>query len=234
MRGLLLVVAAAAAVVAWVIPAQASVGVGRNTHDAALKVGPGGVAEVSWRTATGNRRYALVLKSGKVRWGRRLTARDVSRPAAVDVPFPVTVRRTSDGRLWALQEWQRLRGGDRELHFSRWRGAPTKLTLRSKCCKRRSERILGTATFQGRPIHGFNATRKGVPLDEFGRNVYVDSLQSGAWKRIVGVLTRRPNGWYRVWIRPHWRGQQYRGTIRGPNFGWTLAPDARAVTSSSL
>ena len=234
MRGLLLVGATAAAVAAWVLPAQASVGVGRNTYGARLKVGRAGVAEVSWRTAAGTRRYALILKSGKVRWGKRLEADDVSRPATAPIPFPVTVRQTSDGRYWALQEWQRLRGGDRELHFSRWRGEPTRLTLRTRCCKWRSERIMGTATFQGRPVHGFNSTRRGVPLDRFGRNVYVDALQNGAWQRIVGVLVKRPNGAYRVWIRPGWKGRQYRGTIRGPNFGWTLAPDARAVTSSSL
>jgi len=45
------------------------------------------------------------------------------------------VKKTPDSRLWSLQEWPRLRNGDRELHFSRWRGGPTKLTLRAACGK---------------------------------------------------------------------------------------------------
>lgn len=234
MRALLLTALATACWTAAATPSIASVGVARNAGGARLEVGPGGVAQVTWRTTAGTVRTAVILKRGEVRWGRRIAGTDVSRPALdVSLPLAVSVRRTPDGRLWALQEWRRLRNGDRELHFSRWRGAPTRLTIRAVCCKWRSERIRGTASFHGRPVHGFSATRGGVPLDRFGRNVYVDALQGGSWTRIVGVLTKRPNGWYRVWIRPEWRGARYRGTIRGPNLGWTLAPNARAETSST-
>ncbi|MGI9657792.1 MAG: hypothetical protein ACR2OD_02705, partial [Gaiellaceae bacterium] len=163
----------------------------------------------------------------------RLPGKDVSRPAQIKLPFSAAVRRTPDGRLWALQAWRRLGSGPVELMFSRWRGAPTKLTLSAACCKWRSETIQGRASFHGKPVHGFSATRDGVPLDPFGRNVYLDTRRGGKWQRMMGILAQRPQGKFRLWIRPHWRGTIYRGTIRGPNRGWTLAPDAHAWAETS-
>ena len=56
----------------------------------------------------------------------------------------------------------------------------------------------------------------------------------GGWKRMMGILTHRYDGTYSLWIRRYWRGKRYRATISGPNWGWTIAPDARASTNSAL
>jgi hypothetical protein len=219
---------------AAVAASQASIKIAGDAKKPTLRVARSGVAEVGWTTQAGARRFALVLRDGSVRYGARLGARDVSRPThRVKLPFSVTVRETPDGRLWALQAWRRLRTGPFELMFSRWRGKPTRLTLSATCCKWRSETIQGRASFHGKPVHGFSATRDGVPLDPFGRNVYLDTYRSGKWQRMMGILARRPQGKFRLWIRPHWRGTIYRGTIRGPNRGWTLAPDAHAWAQSA-
>lgn len=213
---------------------HASVKIAGDAKNPTLRVARNGVAEVGWTTQSGVRRHALVYRNGTIRWGARLRSKDVSRPTRkVELPFSAAVRQTPDGRFWALQAWRRLRTGPVELMFSRWRGAPTRLTLSAACCKWGSETIRGRASFHGKPVHGFSATRDGVPLDPFGRNVYLDTHRSGVWKRMMGILAQRPHGKFRLWIRPHWKGTIYRGTIRGPNRGWTLAPDAHAWARSS-
>ena len=121
-----------------------------------------------------------------------------------------------------------------ELRFSRWRCAPTRLTLNATCCKWKGENIAGRASFHGKPVHGFSATPEGVPLDKFGRNVYLDTRRGGQWRRMLGILARRPHGRFNLWIRPPpWHGTQYRATISGPNRGWALGPDAHAWTRNS-
>ena len=215
--------------------AEASIKVAANARSPALRVNVLGFAEVSWSTKSGERRYAVVDPAGLVHYNQTLLGPDVSVPAAgLRLPVARTVRQTPDGARWALQSWRRLKRGPVELRFSRWRGEPTKLTLAARCCKWRSERISGYATFQGAPIFGYAYTATGVPLDKFGRNVYLDAFQRGRWKRMMGILTHRPTGFYRLWIRRHWRGSRYRGTIIGPNLAWVLAPDARATTRSVL
>lgn len=199
---------------------------------AALRVDAGGYAEITW-TSGGAPRSLLVAPSGSLTYGGRLPGRDVSTAATAAIPSVVVVRRTPDGALWALQSWQRLAGGPVELRFARWRGAPTRLTLRAVCCKWGGENIQGDASFQGRPIYGQSSTPGGVPLDPFGRNVYLDSYRGSGWERMMGILTNRPRGSFSLWIRPNWQGTRYRGAIIGPNWGWTLAPDAQAETPSA-
>jgi hypothetical protein len=123
--------------------------------------------------------------------------------------------------------------GPLELRFSRWQGEPTALELRTVCCKWGSVTVQGRASFHGRPIYGFRATRQGAPLDPYGRNVYLDTYRGGRWQRMMGILTHRPTGAFSLWIRSAWVGTGYRGTIPGPNWGWTLAPDAFAATRNA-
>jgi hypothetical protein len=213
--------------------ASASLKVASWARHPALKVGGNGAAEVDW-TSHGRRHSVVIYRSGALRYGAHVRGRDVSFPTtAVSIPMALAVRQTPNGNFWALQAWRRLRTGPLELRFSRWKGAPTLLTLGSVCCKWRSENVVGQATFHGKPIFGHHATSTGVPLDKYGRNVYLDTFRGGAWRRMMGILTHRNTGRFSLWIRPYWRGTAYRGTIIGPNWGWTLGPDAQAQTQSS-
>jgi hypothetical protein len=208
-------------------PAAGSIAVAYDTQRPALRVDARGNAEVSW-TAGGARRYLLVPPRGRVLPGARLSGRDVSRAAgAPRLPFQRVLRRTPDGRLWGLQTWRATAGGPVELHFSRWRGAPTRVTFTV------TETVLeGSADFQGRAVTGFSPTPEGKRLRHFA---FVDCLGCGGtrtWKRLTAVRTRA-NGSFRVFLRPAWRGSRYRVTVAGPNRGTTLAPVASAVASRS-
>ena len=50
---------------------------------------------------------------------------------------------------------------------------------------------------------------------------------------MMGILTNRPTGYFSLWIRTNWYGTRYRGAIIGPNWGWTLGPDAAAEALST-
>jgi hypothetical protein len=218
------------------LPAEASVKIAGGARNASFRVNANGYATVFWTTASGTRRTAVVTPTKQIRYGRRAPGRDVSHPTDnVDIPMKVALRQTPNGRFWALQSWRRIKGGPVELRFSRWRGAPTKLALWTTCCKWRSEVVHGKATFHGRPIFGYSATSSGVPLDPYGRNVYLDSMRRGRWVRMMGILTHRPTGTFRLWIRKYWRGSSYRGRIIGPNWGSNLlGPDAQGWAPSSM
>lgn len=214
--------------------ASASIKVAGDARDPVLRVDAAGDAEVSWTTPSGGHESLLISKDGSLRYGGTLPSADVSRPTgAVTVPWQVAVRQTPDGSLYALQSWRRLATGPVELRFSRWKGAPTTLTLRTVCCKWGHENVEGAASFHGKGIFGFRSTSAGDPLDPYGRNVYLDSFHAGHWERMMGILTHAPVGSFSLWIRPEWLGSQYRGTIDGPNWGWTLGPDAEATAASS-
>jgi len=225
---------AAVIAVALLAPASASASlkVASWARNPTLKVGARGAAEVDW-TSGGRRHSVVIARNGSLRYGTHVKGRDLSfSTTSVSIPMALAVRQTPNGSYWALQAWRRLRTGPLELRFSRWKGEPTLLTLDAVCCKWRSENVVGQATFHGRPIFGRHATRTGVPLDKFGRNVYLDTYRGG-WRRMMGILTHRNTGRFSLWIRPYWRGTAYRGTIIGPNWGWTLGPDAQAQTQSS-
>jgi hypothetical protein len=232
-RGIVAVALCAAA--AWLAgAAQGSVMVALDARDPSLQIDASGNALVSWTTADGGRRSLEIDRNGSLRYGGSEVGADVSHPTgAVSLPWAVAVRQTADGSFYALQAWQRLAGHPVELRFSRWKGDPTRLTLGSICCKWGGETISGAASFHDQAIFGMKATRSGVPLDPYGRNVYLDSFQNGHWERMMGILTHRGTGAFSLWIRPNWAGTRYRGTISGPNDGWTIGPDALAEATSS-
>ena len=96
------------------------------------------------------------------------------------------------------------------------------------------EHLFGRYTYRGKPVFGMSSTPQGVPLDPYGRNIYLDTYDSAygpGWERENSFLTHQPNGnfCYGFW-RPRRRlvptgagsprpesGHQYRATVIGPD-----------------
>jgi hypothetical protein len=205
--------------------AHASIWVADGARAPALRVDARGNAEVRWRDARGGAQTLLIPRRGKVLPGGHIAGRDVSRPdPATDLPLAVAVRRTPDGRLWALQRWQILPGRPVELRFARWTGEPTLVTAEVA-----EGRLLGTATYHGRGLYGFSPTTAGKRVRVAA---YVDAQADASWRRLLGVFPRAPDGSFRLLLRPEWSAQAYRVTLRAPNLGWVYAPDARVVVTA--
>jgi hypothetical protein len=119
--------------------------------------------------------------------------------------WSVAACKAPDGSYWALQAWQR--------------DLPD-LGARPSA----AQAAFGTLTYRGSGVYGFHATPSGVPLDSFGRNVYVDTFGSAygtGWRRENSFLTHGPRGsfcygFYPHGSRPAGAGLRYRATIVGP------------------
>jgi hypothetical protein len=207
--------------------AAAATTVATDVQRPALRVDERGNAEVSW-TAGGVRRYVLVPPTGRVFPGRRLAGRDVSvGTTSVSLPFRRVLRRTPDGRLWALQTWRIRAGGPVELRFSRWRGAPPRLTAETRP-RFGGELLTGVASLAGRPVPLFSPTPEGKRIRSYA---YVDRWTGRGWSRVAGAATRA-DGTFRLFVAA--AAPRYRVVLPGPNVGTTLAPDvASAAVPSS-
>ncbi len=193
-----------------------------NASRPALRVDARGNAEVSW-TAGGARQYLLVPARGEVFPGRRLTGRDVSRAThAVSIPFRKVLRRTPDGRYWALQAWRVEPGGPVELRFSRWRGPPTQLVLDSVEQSTNGYVVSGSATFGGRPVPLWSRTPEGKRVRTYA---YVDRMTASGWKRVGGVAVRA-DGSFSRFVRASAGRPTFRAVLRAPSVGSSWAPDA--------
>jgi len=233
--------------------ASASELIDRNASDVRLAVDAHGRALVSYR-AGGARRAVLA-------WGA-INARKPS-PSASQVAFRlrygsahpfrggcqrydgpalawlVTACEAPDGSYWALQSWNRLapvgtNGGARELRLSHWRGELPVLEARLAWIGR-VHHLSGSLSYRGVPVYGFGATRRGRPLDHYGRNVYLDTFNSAygrGWRRENAFLTHRPTGQfcYGLFNRAGrtGMGQAYRATVVGPG----VTPDVSWHSSS--
>jgi hypothetical protein len=140
----------------------------------------------------------------------------------------------SDGTHWALQAWQRMlpnygvaATGDRaawELRLSHWRGLLPVLEIWTDWSYRRFHHLYGRLTYDGGGVYGFKSTRFGVPLDTYGRNVFVDTFNSAygtGWKRENSFLTHEPTGGFCYGFYPHGphpvgAGRKIRATVIGP------------------
>jgi hypothetical protein len=139
-----------------------------------------------------------------------------------------------DGSYWAVQSWQRMlpnygvapaaQQGAWELRLSHWTGALPMLEVKLDWSYRRYDHLYGRFTYAGRPVHGFRTTTSGEPLDTFGRNLYVDTMDSAygaGWRRENSFVTHRGTGsfcygFYAHGARPAGTGRRYRATIIGP------------------
>ena len=204
--------------------AQASIWIDDGSVRPGLRVDAKGNAEVSW-TEGGVHKTVIVPAHGQLYHGGSLPDANVSRPATVPgLPFARVVRRTPDGRLWALQQWQPQPDEPVETHLARWRGAPTKITLAYD-----GARLSGTATFHGRPVTGRSYTLEGKRPRIY---VYLDYLAGGSWHRMLGVAPKR-DGTFTAFVQPRWKGTRYRVTLLGPNVGADFAPDASVTASGT-
>ena len=192
-----------------------------------LLVDARGNAQVSWSSG-GARTYLVVPPAGRV-FHSRISGPDTSKRAgAGGLPNALAVRRTADGTMWALQKWD-VAGQPVALHFARWSGAPTELTLALS-----GTRLSGTVTFHGKPVFGTSPTPSGQAVRIY---VYVDCLGCAAspngWSPLLGVAPAA-DGSFALALRPAWTGaRRYRATVAGPNLGTTLAPDAIAYAAGS-
>jgi hypothetical protein len=139
-----------------------------------------------------------------------------------------------DGSYWALQSWQRMlpnyglkatpKQSVWELRLSHFRGALPVLTVNLNWAYRKYHHLFGSFTYLGKPVYGFKSTSAGVPLDTFGRNLYVDTFDSAygkGWLRENSFLMHKGTGmfcygFYPHGARPEGAGTKYRATIIGP------------------
>ena len=154
--------------------------------------------------------------------------------------WKVAACKAPDGSYWALQSWPRelpnyagvpttTNQGAWELRLSHWTGALPVLDVHIDWAYRKYDQLFGTYTYGGIGEHGFHSTSTGQPLDSYGRNIYVDTLDSAygkGWKRDNSFLTHGPGGSFCYGFYPHGThpsgmGTQYRATAEGPG----VAPD---------
>ncbi len=224
--------------------AAASELIGREADRVGLQVNGAGQAHVAWsengatrHVVAGNAINARSPSPGipQVSFRLRYGARSIVGAGCGDYDGPplawlLVACKAPDGSYWALQRWQRLKpnyGGktaDWELRLSHWSGPLPVLELWTDWAYRRFDHLYGRYTYQGRPVHGFRVTPQGSPLDDYGRNLYVetrDSRYGSGWRRENSFLAQRPNGafcygFYPHGSRPPGKGTHYRATVIGP------------------
>lgn len=171
------------------------------------------------------------LREAATDYWKTFTCPEYDGPA---LAWLVAACRAPDGSYWAVQQWQRLlpnygvtptpTQAAKEVHFAHWKGALPVLTVSTDWAWHQWDHLYGTFVYDGNPVHGFHSTAGGQPLDSFGRNVYVDTLDSvygPGWKRENSFLTHKGTGAFCYSVNPHGshpsgKGTQYRATIIGP------------------
>ncbi len=186
------------------------------------------------------------------------------------LPMLVAGCKAPNGSYWTVQAWQRrlpLLGFDPwlphhtnlELHLSHFSGELPKLEVHPNWTyDGRWQGVFGKYTYLGQPIFGFGSNAKGVPKDKYGRNLYIDTLNSAygaGWKRESGILTHKGTGTFchsfvpqkpfagypSQETRPPAAGERHRMTVGGPGvmpimqveLAGLTAPIASATVSST-
>jgi hypothetical protein len=242
-RGPAVLAAAAAAFLALAGPAASSQLVGVDAVNVKLAADASGRALVTF-TSHGSARQVLAWGAINARPpsktvpqvqfsldNRGGAVRNACTPVTLPLAWFVAACKAPDGSYWALQSWQRLlpNGGARptatqaarELRLSHWRGPAATLTVHFGWAYRRYVQLYGLYAYGG-PVFGYNV-RNGVPLDGYGRNVYVDALDSDlgtGWRRVNSFLAHAPVGAFCYGFYPHGGtlgvGRLLRATAIGP------------------
>jgi hypothetical protein len=170
------------------------------------------------------------------------------------LPLLVKACKAPDGSYWAIQVWRRMLPNlglkpwkasqtVREFHISHWSGPLPQLEVYLDWVySERFHHLFGKFTYKGEPVHGYVHTSSGNPLDTYGRNVYVDTLNSAygsGWKRENSFLAHNPRGNFCYGFyeherypgypagprRPRGNGEAYRARAMGPGVtpivGWS-------------
>jgi hypothetical protein len=253
---LLCVVTCAALALVCAGEARTSTIIDRNATSVSLKVDGNGFAAVSYRAA-GRTRHVLAWGAindqitfkldytGGQHAFRRPVWKSITECSPYDGPalaWLVTACKAPDGSYWALQRWQRLLPSQGykpftklqaawELHLSHWRGPIPQLDIFLDWVYRgRYHHLFGRYLYNGKGVHGHKTTTTGVPLDPYGRNIYLDSYGSAhgmRWARINAFIAHKPGGTFCYGFfprassfdsttRPARHGLRYRATAIGP------------------
>ena len=245
---MLVPVAAAVASLVLAGPAAASFIVGRNASAVTLDADGEGHALVTF-VSEGQPQRVLVWDAVNARPPSRTTPQvefrvnfsgpprgtvhNSCKPVKLNLGWLVTACRAIDGSYWALQSWQRtLPNNGRpptpaqaafELRVSHWSGPPPSLVVNWGWAYHRFRQIFGLYTYDGSGVFGYRVLPTGQPLDTYGRNIYVDALDSDigkGWKRVNSFLAHQPIGAFCYGFFPHGGhtgvGRQMRATAIGP------------------
>ena len=176
------------------------------------------------------------------------------------LPYLVAGCKASDGTYWAIQSWQRLLpllGFDAwkpeqlafETHLSHWSGPLPELEAYAHWTYGGQwQGLFGRLTYLGQPVHGFASTRDGNPRDRYGRNIFIDTLNSAygpGWKRESGILAHTPTGTFcHSFVpqkpfagyptdaqRPAAPGERYRISVMGPGVTPVVFVEIPGLTS---
>jgi hypothetical protein len=158
----------------------------------------------------------------------------------------ISACKAKDGSYWALQAWQRMLPNVGyvpwkheqkvwELHISHWTGELPELEVyQDWVYGGKFHDIFGRATYKGQAIYGFKSTSSGVPLDTYGRLVFVDTFGSAygpGWRRENSFVAHRGSGMFCYGFYPYSKygnyppqrtqriagnGMKYRLTLSGP------------------
>jgi hypothetical protein len=161
--------------------------------------------------------------------------------------WSVTACKATDGTYWALQAWQRLlpNAGYRpwlaaqtvwELRLSHWTGPLAQIEAYPDWMySSHFHALFGRVTYHGVAVHGYKTTSRGSVLDGYGRNLFLDSLNSAhgpGWHRENAFVAHGPtSGMFCYGFYPYGRypgypaqrtakisghGEKYRITMIGP------------------
>jgi hypothetical protein len=182
-------------------------------------------------------RFSLDRSGGWAKYRKQVWKGFPNRCGGYDGPalgWLVAACKAPDDSYWALQSWQRAlpnygaqpaaQQAVWELRLSHWRGALPVLAIELDWAYRQYHHLFGSFTYGGAGVFGFRATPAGVPLDTFGRNIYVDTLDAAygaGWRRENSFLTHSGSGAFCYGFFPHGSipagtGARYRATVIGP------------------
>ena len=188
------------------------------------------------------------LRTAAADYWKTFTCPKYDGPAFAD---EVTACKAPDGSYWAVQSWDRdlpdygvepsVAQSQLEVHLAHWTGPLPVLDVHVDWAYGGQwNHLWGTYTYDGTGVHGFASTHAGVPLDSFGRNLYVDTYGSDygpGWQRENSFLMHGPGGSWCYSVNPHTvnghsypagTGSQYRLTILGPG----VTPDVSVTVAA--